>query len=494
MGEQYIIDIKYIKDIHGNRRLKDSCHKFKDGWYLKNIDCLEINSRYFKIKNNINIVFDNEKCVYVNKNTTKLVYGIIDVKNNILIYGYFTCNLHKNVSVKSVNGTITAINSDILKDSYTEKLDSGIYYPNNVAKLSPEVFSKKSVGKRYSIALDYKCNPMLPKVTKIFNEYFEPYNILALEGTEHENIYNLLSNTTFGLEYETFDGRLPENICFTNGLIPLKDGSLRRRDPFENEYISYEYTTIVLSGKTGLEAIKNQCLLLNKYCEHSNNESLHLHLGNTPVSKEYVVSLYNNIQLLQDEIYSMFPEAMRKTSIFKNKDYCKPLPKIKFVKDFESNFDKIYKYLLDGHEQPFTVFGKFHPADYNNHSKWNLNKRYAIVNLITLVFNPQQTVEFRVHPSTFDKDSISYWLYLTNAITQFSYKHKDDKLFNKLTLTKVLQDIYNEYPELIKWIRLYVFACKKDMKYKKKMFGDIIGTIMTVSWKDQLKSNFKELI
>ena len=51
---------------------------------------------------------------------------------------------------------------------------------------------------------------------------------------------------TYGLEFEPSQGYIPEPICFRDGLIPLRDGSIS----------GLEYSTVILEGDNGLSLLK----------------------------------------------------------------------------------------------------------------------------------------------------------------------------------------------------------------------------------------------
>jgi len=59
---------------------------------------------------------------------------------------------------------------------------------------------------------------------------------------------------TFGLEYETSVGIIPEDICFRDGLIPLRDGSISGN----------EYSTVVMAGNDGFNLLHQQLKTLRK--------------------------------------------------------------------------------------------------------------------------------------------------------------------------------------------------------------------------------------
>jgi len=181
-----------------------------------------------------------------------------------------------------------------------------------------------------------------------------------------------------------------------NGLIPVKDGSLRRGDGYQ----PFEYATIILSGKTGLQAIKKQCEILKKYCEIGLSGSLHIHIGGSSRTKEYVNSLYSLMYSLQDEVYSMFPEYYKHTSKFKEShtDYCNPLNKLSLSKNnIEGNFNVIANEICGIDGWKFSGFGKDHPNDPGGSRKWEVKSRYRLLNMTPILFGGSGTAEFRIH-------------------------------------------------------------------------------------------------
>ena len=70
-----------------------------------------------------------------------------------------------------------------------------------------------------------------------------------------------MSRICFGcgakLQYSNKDskGYVPENKCFENGLIPLRDGSIT----------GLEYSTVVLEGKQGINTLNYLKKNIDKY-------------------------------------------------------------------------------------------------------------------------------------------------------------------------------------------------------------------------------------
>ena len=80
---------------------------------------------------------------------------------------------------------------------------------------------------------------------------------------------NLLKDLSFGLEFETVSGIIPNYKLNSLPLIPLRDGSIR----------GLEYATIPLQGKLGIQALIDSVKELKKRTKYDETCSLHLHKG-----------------------------------------------------------------------------------------------------------------------------------------------------------------------------------------------------------------------
>lgn len=464
-----------VRSVNGEEVDRKLCRKYKDGFYIIGKDCVQINGRYYKVIPG-RIIFDNETGEWIiNSAFINLATGIIGFKDDDHILGKFTRNKAKNVLVTDENGrTNLCISRDIIPENYVERLATGeILHKDyfNRRFESNEIY----VGNNYSVELDYKASYRFNEFTESFKKYFKG-DILLYENTELERNYEVLNDITIGIEYETSNGFIPEDLCLRNGMIPVKDGSLRRKN-----YLPFEYATVILNGKTGLKAINEQCKLLTKYCEKSNQESMHVHIGNIPVDKQYVTAMYMTGYQLQNEIFSMFPLWYETTSKFKKggKDYCKKLSKLQFSDDSESNFQTIYSWLVAGYGTRFNGFGNPHPADRFGNAKWGIKRRYYFLNLIPTVFSQQETVEWRIHNPTFNPNKIVNWIYILNAITQYVYRNRDEisslKLdISGLKLKDIINDIYCSHEEVRDYISAYITYRKSVIK-KCNANEDYIG-------------------
>lgn len=234
---------------------------------------------------------------------------------------------------------------------------------------------------------------------------------------------------TFGVEFETATGTLPEDICFRDGLIPLRDGSIGGN----------EYSTVVLSGNEGLNLLKQQVETLKDFTYFDKNCSLHIHLGGFPLEPNTIYNIYKICVSIQNELEKILPQYTFRTSEYKDthKDYCKKLPANLY------SFESLYKYMVGS-----SFFGDLtqpHPADIRRERKWNIDKRYFFVNFInTLCYKGGKTIEFRFLRPTYNFNKIIFWLYIFNAILICAENSIIPKSLEELVRNIYPEDISND--------------------------------------------------
>jgi hypothetical protein len=251
-------------------------------------------------------------------------------------------NLFDNTWIQSSNS-----------DRICKKEDIALYNKT----YSPK-FSVISAINQYDFNLAYNSEVMMGVFQKAYNDH------LFQMPPKGDALARYLGNKTFGIEYESWDGRLPTHTAATNGLIPVRDGSLRH-----DGVCGFEYASVIMSGAKGLSAIKSQCEMLQKYAVFNEKCSVHIHVGNIPRTEENLVRLYKAFSAIQKSLYSMFPSCLQNTGAYKQKDYCSPMPAL------DPNANSIVKWLSDGKEL-FKSFGKPHPKDTSAQSKWNISSRF----------------------------------------------------------------------------------------------------------------------
>ena len=266
---------------------------------------------------------------------------------------------------------------------------------------------------------------------------------------------------TFGLEFETSMGYIPEHICMRDGLIPLRDGSIS----------GLEYSTVVLNGNFGLGLLEQQCETLKKYTTFNKECSLHVHLGNFPLDPGKLFKLYTICFNLQGSgsFTSLLPKYTFNSAKYKEsgKDYCKKLPQ------FES-FNDMYRGFVGR-----TFYGDLtqpHPNDPDRSRKWNIVTRYFWVNFINILcYNINKTIEFRFLRPTFNYRKITVWLYIMNAILRFA---EDDDITLMMCastgLKQIVDYVYQGDSELQKKLKIEILKLELLNKNQTSN-GDKIG-------------------
>ena len=457
-----------IKTFDGTKAERENCRKIKGKFYEMNRQCFFMPDGKWHRINNGKIVKNHRtgKFVFISNELTE---GIID---NKMTLGYYSKDLAKEVEVINNGLRMSCIDRNVLRGLNAEEdLASGEFYiENEFSEDLLKLLKQKNIRSKYNLPFNYRCDSLLGEVSGYFNKYFK--------GSEFKHsFYKYLPNVTFGVEYETGNGRISQDLMLQNGLIPVRDGSIANN--LQN--LPYEYATIILKGKTGLQAIKSQCNLLKSYCVNYYRNSLHVHIGNIPISKEYIYSLYLIGISIEKELYKMFPKALIDTSSFKRRSYCNPLRKFRFKNnDLENNFNKIFNYLAMDDELEFEDFKKPHPEDINNKAKWNIETRYHLINFVTAIFGKNQTIEFRIHTPTFNEDKIVNWLYITSAICNFAYENKDDiskKSKISVSIKDIMIDQYKDKSNLLYEYLYNYIEYRKDLMNKHESSGDTIGKL-----------------
>jgi hypothetical protein len=348
-------------------------------------------------------------------NPSDAIRFVVDIVDNILIFAYTI----------EQDRLFSAVSND--NESYwynKERFQKDVIYDRHlcqnriISNLNPRdyiycIYDAQSKY-IYSFTKEYGANTHL----SLFNNKQK-----LISSTQNFKLASYLKYT-FGLEFETAAGTLPEELCFRDGLIPLRDGSIAGN----------EYSTIVLKGNEGLNLLKQQVDTLRSFTYFDKECSLHIHLGGFELKPEVIYNVYKICYSIQDQLEAMLPPYTFKTSQYKNthKDYCNKLPKNL------SNFEAFYKYMVG-----FNYFGDLtqpHPADIDRQRKWNIVRRYYFVNFINaLCYTGGKTIEFRFLRPTYNFNKIIFWLYIFNAILICAEENK--------CFTDIYEIIDNVYPK-----------------------------------------------
>ena len=213
-----------------------------------------------------------------------------------------------------------------------------------------------------------------------------------------------------------------------------------------------------MSGAKGVQTLINTCNAIQKRTEIDINCSLHFHIGNVLLSREYVVALYVLSYKIQNELFEMFPFYKTDPRGVKQKNYCQKLKKmqIHLCKDcskegFDSfineTFIRIFTFLSDGHPPSEDVNVKVHqhPIRY----KWERkHSRYVWSNLQNMLFSERFTWENRLHTPTLNPVKAVNWLYMSVAIVKYAENNIRKILCesDKISLEEVLNYFKDHYP------------------------------------------------
>jgi len=456
---------KIVETISGNKVPRNKCRRIKRNFYEIGKDCfLMPDGKYHRLNNGyIYYDYETKKAHYNADKYYGVIEGIVDYVNSGFVRGKFTANSLKNISILNQDSfkLETAISEEVAaKANYKKNPLSEVYSLNGTSNIRINDAEN----------LEYTCDNYLSTATKLF------YKNKGINSKEVNLIYKKFFNTLslidnnylFGFEFETSSGALSKHKLNQLGLIPLKDGSLRENGrPLAFEYVTVPYNKVDL-----FKFLPEVCSELQNNCTFSNKCSLHLHISGLENSKQNVVALWILINLIQKELFDLFPEYKKDPSILKReKNYCKPYSKEYLPNDlyynnlFELNiqnkidtyFKAIYYYLSGGYNlnDEFNRSNLRHPRG----SKWNIQSRYHLINLVSFLFSKSKTVEFRLHTPTFNFDKIINWTYICYAILKYVERHsfsiiKDSN--TSINLNQIIKDTYNKNPKIYQSLISYI--------------------------------------
>lgn len=437
---------KKVITIKGEEVPISQCRKFNKLYYkigdinIQNSgDCYLINDKCYREETGL-VVYNYSINQYVLLDNS-MFKGIVDIIEDKLIIGYFNRNIKYSKIIDKDNNSFYLFNPEIFKNNkeYREQLSSGDFY--HISRLPSNKFNTIMFPhKDYKYSLPYDSKGITEYNLKNYNENYNPEISKSIK-----NYAPLLENLSFGLEFETTKGFIPNRILNQYGLIPLRDGSIS----------GIEYVTVPMIGEKGLQCTADILKVLKERTEYNDDTcSLHLHLGNIPRTKEFILAFFKVGMKIQDEMFQMFPLYKKYNYHIKNKNYSAPLPTFEILsqldpvidsRNIDENFGVLYKYLSMG--QDFKSVGNnlenvlSHPADPNGNQKWNVRPRYFLFNMIPLIFGNKQTIEFRIHTPTYDVNKILPFIFMNALIVNFTIKNQERILKNKSFLNNY--DLFN---------------------------------------------------
>jgi hypothetical protein len=460
--------IKIVQTIKGEELPMSKVKKFPNGYYKigdENIensgDCYKINDKFYRFETG-QIIFNSSINKYQLSNN-EVLYGLVENDK----FGYFNRTEPDKIQLILEDGSKSfAINEKILRSNlnYREELKSGNFV--HISAISAIDFNKIVPPKNeYKTSLPYDSKGITDKHLELYKRFYDS-NI----NKNCNSVSKIIDGLSFGLEFETVAGFIPERITKKLGLIPLRDGSIS----------GLEYVTVPFEGDKGVQSIVDICKSLSKRTEFNNSCSFHLHIGNIPRTPQFILAFLKVSSFVQNDIYSMFPLYKQYNMGIKNKNYSKPYDMFDLFSKLDSvineqninkNFNVLFKFLAS-EKASFSDYANdlnlvcSHPSDPNGNQKWNVNTRYFLHNFIPLIFGNKQTIEFRVHTPTFDYYKIIMFLIMNSVLIKTAIKYQKQILEDPLFFDK----IKNSGESKIKLCSLIYFYRRNNIKEDNEIY------------------------
>lgn len=490
-----------VTKYNGKQALRENCRKIHGEYYEINVDCFRVDGKWNRINNGL-IVKDHETNTWHNakrltENRTHL-FGLVGVENGTPLLGYFSpsnknvkiycekeiafdgendsvyiyknktltrCKFIENTKIKPElqKNSLNVLDSSLVKDfGLVKALSTDILVPTPDVDKKFSRFFKKDLGPGYG-NLNYNSDNTLDTALQKFERFYSPSKNI----NNFRNYARLLEGLTFGIEFETSNGYVPKDKVEKLGLIPLKDGSLRKPNGDE----PYEFATVPFSGTKGISALHDIMNELSYHCEIDSKCSLHIHFSGLPVNKRFAVSLMSLTTKLQDDIFKMFPYYKTEDPEGR-KNYCKKfskndfliskLPNKKANKDqledyINNNFAKIFNFASCGHNvgHEFNIVNAQHPI---NQAKWHIGSRYYWINIVPFLFKKSRTVEFRLHSATLNRAKVFNWMLICNAILRYAERRPLEILrkTGNYNVEDIISVIYGDNEQVAEHLKQYI--------------------------------------
>lgn len=357
-------------------------------------------------------VFDEQTRTLIKEGADGYVHGIVHMTKDYVEFGWFKSSPDNIVVLlrddwKFGKQAYTGISREALPDLlWSNRLG---YYVRPYDLSPDEIFLHTAIKGQGNFPYQFPKNYEAAESFHLFKDAQK-----VLENVDYPLAKEL--KYTFGWEFETSMGYIPQEKCFRDGLIPLRDGSIS----------GIEYSTVVLEGNRGLNLLKQQLDTLKEHTKFNKECALHIHMGGFPVDPVAIYALYSLWYAVERDLLNRgyVPRLTFNTARYKanNKDYCKMLGGCHSFEDlFEAVTGKKY---LGSLVQP-------HPADVAKRAKWNIKSRYYGLNPVNMLcYKGPKTVEFRFLRPTFNYRKITLWMYILNAVLmcaeKYAQKWKDE--------------------------------------------------------------------
>lgn len=436
-----------VTSAFGKKEYKRNCRLIKGEYYIENEECFLVNNQWHRINNGL-ITFDYEKkewtLISLIKNFGK--NGIVEIKENQPITGWFSNNPYENVAV---NNYQWAINKKVIENHFTEDISNNIWIENTI--LSKSEIKELSKIRKSSTNFGW-CQYNIDDDKILFNKSCRLYESYSTNiSKSFTKLSRFIGDVSFGIEVETSLGNVAPNTCNQLGLIPCKDGSLGQG------YKSAEWVSVPMRGAKGLQNITNIATTLSKRCNIDLNCSYHIHYGTIPTTRNYIVSLYKLSYAIQNELFEMFPYYKIDWRDVKQKNYCQKLKKLGLINLKDESKEGYHSYINFAYKQIFILLSEgIEPnQEWNSSSlkhpiqnKWDRkSSRYFFQNLQNLIFSPRKTAELRLHTGTTNPIKMITWFFMGLSIIKYASIHEKEILTGKKI---TLFDVFDYYKNTFK--------------------------------------------
>jgi putative amidoligase enzyme len=357
--------------------------------------------------------------------------------------GNFSKNVYNNVRIDRSCGGQWCINEQLLRDNgYFEDIAQNTWLirshvdTQNYKQRTTIRNEKQWTHKGYNIEDN----------VDEFEEKKKSYANYPVElSKDVRKFARFLGDKTFGIEVETSEGSIGDNLQHQLGLIVCRDGSIHG---------GAEFVSVPMQGAKGLQNIVNIGNTLKMKCNINTDCSYHIHIGNLPTDKAYMVALYMLVYKIQDDLLKMFPYYKTDHRGIKQKNYCQKLKKMGIHAIQDTSKEGYNNYINQIYEKIFTFLsdGAVTSAEWNKRlarhpveQKWMRKSRYFGVNLENMLFSPRRTCEHRTHEATTNSQKMVAWLYICVAINRYAETHLKEIILDKKKIK--LEDVLNFYKE-----------------------------------------------
>lgn len=479
------------------RNIKGSFYEIGNPKKYDSGECYLINDKYYRY-NSPHLIWNCELKQYQDNRIVDLTGYVKGWKNKQ--FGYFLYNPIESFAVLSSenqNYSFVASEEDAVKMKFKYEEEYDVYIENK--------FDRRSLKRLYTMyAEDHRKYSLLdPKQyniadgrnIKVINQYIKEEKRV---NPKLADIADLMGDISFGFEFETSSGFVPEKTCIKNGFAPLKDGSIN----------GFEYTSIPFNNASGLQKTANFLKIASNSCKIDQFCSLHVHLGNVIPKKEWntelfrlkSIAIYMLYYQLQTELFELIPGFKKNINFLRRKkefkDHCANLPSLGLFdneiyqngelshNEVNKEFSKLFKFWNCGRPMSERFNQETRRSNYSGERKWNIKSRYHALNMFNLFFSNSGTVEFRAHHATLNQTKTFAWLLVVNAIARYATLNYADIISRKAKLNLTdLVDCYKDnfgknrnadYTFIAEFLKQYIRSRKNS--FIDAMFkGDIYG-------------------